>query len=54
MTNPIVAPQDFREHIDKTPTILIVVVNRFPPVAPRGDVVEGAGKLNAERPYHTV
>jgi len=41
-----------RDDLDLRPPIRIVAIDRLAPVTARGDVMDGAGKLDAQRAAH--
>ena len=52
MADPVVTLDHLRQYPQECLTILIILVDRFPPVAPRSDVIEGTGKLDSQGSRH--
>jgi len=45
--NPIEPIHHLRQRAEEDVTVLIVLEDRLTPIAPRGDVIEGTGKLDS-------
>jgi hypothetical protein len=56
MDDPVEALADMAQHLQPHVPILILEMNGLPPVSPRGDVAERAGKLDAQgsRPVQSL
>jgi hypothetical protein len=52
MDDPVEALADMAQHLQPHVPILILDINGPPPVSPRGDMVERAGKLDPQRSRH--
>jgi hypothetical protein len=48
MDDPVEALADMAQHLQRHLPILILNINGLPPVSPRGEVVERAGKLDLQ------
>ena len=46
------SPQALRDHLEVADAIIVVAIDRLPPVAARGDVVDGSRELDAQRAGH--